>query len=113
MTLMGNVFSTLANQWLERSLDDSALRRITIAEAFLCADSILLLLFSIISNLQVYPQHLNSLVHKEFPFQATEAIMMAVVKKGGDRQIAHEIIRTISMEIGQVHMQVENQKRFK
>ncbi|KGG52175.1 hypothetical protein DI09_1p250 [Mitosporidium daphniae] len=104
MAITGNAYTTLANQWLERSLDDSASRRITIAESFLCADSILLLLFSIISNLQVYPEVLNSLIGKEFHFQATEAILMAVVKKGGDRQVAHEIIRSLSMEINQRRM---------
>ncbi|KTW25750.1 adenylosuccinate lyase [Pneumocystis carinii B80] len=85
-------------QWFERTLDDSANRRICIPEAFLAADAILELLMNITSGLIVYPNVISKIIAKELPFMATENIIMAMVRKGGDRQICHEKIRILSRE---------------
>lgn len=95
-----NPAMTAGTQWLERSLDDSANRRISIPEAFLATDGILTLYINIISGLRVYPKVLEKLLAEELPFMATEDILMYCVKKGGDRQTLHEAIRRHSVEAG-------------
>jgi len=96
MTLIGNAHQTAAVQWLERTLDDSANRRITIPEAFLTADILLSLLINIFSGLVIYPKVIERRIQQELPFMATENIIMAMVKAGGDRQECHEQIRVLS-----------------
>jgi adenylosuccinate lyase len=98
MSLPANAANTHATQWFERTLDDSANRRIVLAEAFLGADVILSLLININTGLQVWPNVIAKRVAAELPFMATENIMMAAVKAGGDRQELHEAIREHSME---------------
>lgn len=90
---------TAATQWLERTLDDSANRRISIPEAFLAADGILSLYINVISNGTVYPKVMERHLNEELPFMATENIMMYCVKKGGDRQELHEAIRELSVAV--------------
>jgi len=89
---------TAAEQWLERTLDDSAARRIIIGEAFLGADAILRLYQNITEGLVVYPKMIARHIAEELPFMATENILMAAVKAGGDRQALHEKIRRHSQE---------------
>lgn len=89
---------TASTQWFERTLDDSANKRIAIAEAFLAADGILDLYLNITDGLVVYPKVIEADLRKELPFMATENIMMDAVKAGGDRQELHEAIRLHSME---------------
>ena len=97
MTIVGNAYQTHATQWFERTLDDSANRRITLSEAFLSADAILETLQNIFEGLVVYPKVIERRVRSELPFMATENIIMAMVKKsGGDRQECHEKIRVLS-----------------
>ena len=91
---------TAATQWLERTLDDSANKRISISEAFLATDGILELYMNITSGLVVYPKVIESRLMSELPFMATENIMMDAVKAGGDRQVLHELIRQHSMAAG-------------
>jgi adenylosuccinate lyase len=88
---------TAGAQWLERTLDDSANRRISIPEAFLCADAILSLYINVISGLTVNPKVIQKHLDEELPFMATENILMHCVSKGGDRQLLHERIREHSM----------------
>ncbi len=90
---------TAATQWLERTLDDSANRRISIPEAFLATDGILSLYINVISNGTVYPKVMEKHLREELPFMATENILMYCVKKGGDRQQLHEAIRELSVEV--------------
>ena len=85
--------STVATQWLERTLDDSANRRLTLPQGFLAIDAILILYQNIASGLVVYPQVIARHLRDELPFMATENILMAAVEKGGDRQTLHEKIR--------------------
>ncbi|GAA0063398.1 adenylosuccinate lyase [Clostridium sporogenes] len=89
---------TSSTQWFERTLDDSANKRISIAEAFLALDGVLKLYMNISENMVVYEKVIESHVKTELPFMATENIMMEAVKNGGDRQELHEVIRTHSME---------------
>lgn len=93
---------TSATQWFERTLDDSANKRISVAEAFLATDSILNILLNVCNGLVVYPKVVEQRVLKELPFMATENIMMAAVKKGGDRQELHEKLRTHSIAAAKV-----------
>lgn len=88
---------TSACQWFERTLDDSANRRISIAEGFLATDAILELMINITGNMVVYPKVIEKRLRAELPFMATENIMMQAAKKGGDRQELHERIRQHSM----------------
>ncbi|ADU28180.1 adenylosuccinate lyase [Ethanoligenens harbinense] len=88
---------TAATQWFERTLDDSANKRIAVAEAFLAADAILNIYINVADGLVVYPKVIRQRVMKELPFMATENIMMRAVKKGGDRQQLHERIRQHSL----------------
>lgn len=89
---------TAATQWFERTLDDSANKRISIAEAFLALDGVLNLYINVSSNLVVYDKVVAARVNNELPFMATENILMEAVKRGGDRQELHEKIRVYSME---------------
>lgn len=89
---------TACSQWFERTLDDSANKRITTSEAFLATDSILSLYINIISGLKIYPNMMQKHLMEELPFMATENILMSAVKKGGDRQALHELIREYSVE---------------
>lgn len=98
MSLENSVKHTAATQWFERTLDDSANKRLAVAESFLAADSILMILTNICSNFVVYPKMINRRIKKELPFMATENILMEAVKKGGNRQELHEKIRVYSME---------------
>ena len=93
---------TSATQWFERTLDDSANKRISIPEAFLAVDGILDLYLNITDGLVVYPKVIESHLMKELPFMATEMILMDAVKAGGDRQELHERIRVHSMAAGKV-----------
>lgn len=87
---------TSATQWFERTLDDSAIRRLSLPEAFLAADAVLNLYLSIIEEPAVYPKVIEKHLMAELPFMASENILMACVKRGGDRQELHEVIRTHS-----------------
>lgn len=100
ITLYANAANTHAVQWLERTLDDSANRRLTLAEAFLTADATLLTLLNICQGLVVYPKVISRHIAQELPFMATENIIMAMVQHGGDRQVCHEKIRVLSHEAG-------------
>ncbi len=93
---------TASAQWFERTLDDSANKRISVAEAFLAIDGILDLLINVSSGLVVYPKVIRSRLLSELPFMATENILMDAVKKGGDRQALHERIRQHSMAAAKV-----------
>ena len=93
---------TASAQWFERTLDDSANKRVSIAEAFLAIDGILDLYINVTSGLVVYPKVIEARLMSELPFMATENIMMDAVKKGGDRQELHEKIRQHSMAAGAV-----------
>jgi adenylosuccinate lyase len=97
---------TASQQWLERTLDDSANRRIVIPEAFLAVDGILEILTNILDGLVVYPKAIASHIAAELPFMATENILMAAVKAGGNRQKLHERIRIHS------HAAAEQVKKF-
>lgn len=92
---------TSATQWFERTLDDSANKRLSIPEGFLAIDGILDLCLNVVDGLVVYPKVIEKRLMAELPFMATENIMMDAVKKGGDRQELHERIRTLSMQAGQ------------
>ena len=89
---------TASNQWFERTLDDSANRRISIPEAFLAIDGVLILYGNVLKGLTCYPLVMKKHLQQELPFMATENIMMYLVKKGGDRQEIHEVIRELSVE---------------
>lgn len=93
---------TASAQWFERTLDDSANKRISIAEAFLATDGILDLYLNITDGMVVYPKVVETDILKELPFMATENIMMDAVKAGGDRQELHELVRQHSMAAGKV-----------
>ena len=91
---------TSSTQWFERTLDDSANKRISVAEAFLTVDAILNIYMNVAGGLVVYPKVIRQRILSELPFMATENILMDAVKKGGDRQELHERIRIHSMEAG-------------
>lgn len=93
MSLQSSTAATVATQWMERTLDDSANRRLVIPQAFLAIDAILLLYQNVSAGLVVYPQVIAKHLDEELPFMASEAIMMAAVAHGGDRQDLHERIR--------------------
>ncbi|MDD6154107.1 MAG: adenylosuccinate lyase [Eubacteriales bacterium] len=93
---------TAATQWFERTLDDSANRRLSLSEGFLATDSILELYINISEGLVVYPKVIRAHLMAELPFMATENIMMDAVKAGGDRQELHEKIRELSMQAAKV-----------
>ena len=93
---------TAATQWFERTLDDSANKRISVPEAFLAVDGILNLYLNVTDGLVVYPKVIEQRLRKELPFMATENIMMDAVKRGADRQQLHERIRVHSMAASRV-----------
>ncbi|HBB72658.1 MAG TPA: adenylosuccinate lyase, partial [Ruminococcus sp.] len=88
---------TAGTQWFERTLDDSANKRISVAEAFLGVDAILNIMMNVTDGMVVYPEIVRRRLMAKLPFMATENIMMDAVKKGGDRQALHERIREYSM----------------
>uniref|UniRef100_A0A452J4N1 Adenylosuccinate lyase n=1 Tax=Gopherus agassizii TaxID=38772 RepID=A0A452J4N1_9SAUR len=102
MTLVLNPLHTASVQWFERTLDDSANRRVCLAEAFLTADIILSTLQNISEGLVVYPKVIERRIQQELPFMATENIIMAMVKAGGNRQDCHEKIRILSQQAAAV-----------
>src|SRR5919201_143500 len=93
MNLASNNHDTHATQWMERTLDDSANRRLVIPQAFLAIDAVLILYQNVATGLVVYPQVIAKHLREELPFMATENILMAAVAAGGDRQTLHERIR--------------------
>ena len=95
-----NPMLVASTQWFERTLDDSANKRLSIPEGFLAVDGILDLYLNVVDGLVVYPKVIEKHFMAELPFMATENIMMDAVKAGGDRQELHERIRTLSMEAG-------------
>ena len=100
MSLNTSTALTASTQWFERTLDDSANKRLAIPEGFLAVDAILIILNNIFDGLVVYPRQIEKRIKSEIPFMATENIIMNAVKKGGDRQELHEKIRELSMEAG-------------
>lgn len=94
--------STASVQWFERTLDDSAIRRVSLPSAFLTADIVLSTMTNIVSGLVVYPKVIERRINSELPFMATENIIMAMVQKGGDRQECHEEIRVLSHQAARV-----------
>ena len=100
MSYLMNPYITAATQWFERTLDDSANKRLSVPEAFLAIDGILDLYMNVADGLVVYEKVIEKHIMAELPFMATENIMMDAVKRGGDRQELHEKIRTLSMEAG-------------
>ena len=91
---------TSSTQWFERTLDDSANKRLSVPEGFLAVDGILDLCLNVVDGLVVYPKVIEKRLMSELPFMATENIMMDAAKAGGDRQELHERIRELSMEAG-------------
>jgi adenylosuccinate lyase len=100
ISLQSSPANTLATQWMERTLDDSANRRLVLPQAFLAVDAILVLCQNVSSGLVVYPQVIRKNLLEELPFMATENILMAAVAAGGDRQELHERIRQHSHAAG-------------
>jgi adenylosuccinate lyase len=93
ISMAANPPHTAATQWLERTLDDSANRRLSLSEAFLTADAILRIVHNVADGLMVYPAMVRRNLAAELPFMASEAILMSAVQRGGDRQQAHERLR--------------------
>ena len=93
-----NMANTAATQWLERTLDDSAIKRLSIPQGFLAADAILDIAINVFSGLIVNDKVIEKHISEELPFMATENIIMEAVKRGGNRQELHEEIRVLSMQ---------------
>lgn len=100
ITLSQSPAFTAATQWFERTLDDSANKRLGLPQMFLALDGILILYMNVVRGLVVYPMVIRAHIDRELPFMATENILMAAVAQGGDRQDLHERVRTHSMEAG-------------
>lgn len=100
IALQQSTAMTASTQWFERTLDDSANKRLALPQAFLAVDAILIIWKNILEGLVVYPKMIEKHIMAELPFMATEYIIMEGVKKGGDRQELHELIRVHSMEAG-------------
>jgi len=100
MGLPANFAATAANQWFERTLDDSAIRRMDMAQAFLLTDAVLKLYINITNDMVVYPKQIERHLREELPFMATEKILMACVERGKSRQEMHEVIREHSVAAG-------------
>ena len=98
--LMPSTYQTSATQWMERTLDDSAHRRLTVSQGLLAVDAILVLYRNVASGLVVYPRMIATRLQGELPFMAAEVLLMEAVKRGGDRQDLHERFRVASMEAG-------------
>ena len=97
MAMPAAAAQTAATQWLERTLDDSAVRRLTLPQAFLAVDAILNLYLNVVPGMVVHPAVIGRHVAEELPFMATENLLMAAVQAGGDRQDLHERIRVHAM----------------
>jgi adenylosuccinate lyase len=97
LSVTGTANQTHSVQYFERTLDDSAIRRITIPEAFLATDAIMILLENIVTGLEVHPARIQQRINEELPFMATEALIVRAVQAGGDRQAVHEVIRVHSI----------------
>jgi adenylosuccinate lyase len=97
LSVTGTANQTHSVQYFERTLDDSAIRRITIPEAFLATDAIMILLENIVTGLEVHPARIKQRINEELPFMATEALIVRAVQAGGDRQAVHEVIRVHSI----------------
>ncbi len=106
ISLVSSPFQTAAEQWFERTLDDSSNKRLSIPEMFLATDGCLLITINVARGLVVYPKTIEAALKAELPFMATEEILMAAVRAGGDRQALHEKIRTHSLAASEV---VKNQ----
>ncbi len=102
MTLPQNFASTYSNQWFERTLDDSAIRRMDIPQCFLLTDAILKLFVNITSDMVVFPAQIKKHLVAELPFMATEKILMEAVKRGESRQEMHEVVKEHSLAAGKV-----------
>lgn len=102
MSLQSSPAMTIATQWMERTLDDSANRRLTMPQAFLAIDAILIIMQNVVENIVVYPKVVEKNLRAELPFMATENILMAAVEAGGDRQELHERIRVHSVAAANV-----------
>jgi adenylosuccinate lyase len=102
MGLVPDFNATYANQWFERTLDDSAIRRMDIPQAFLLGDAVLRLFVNITSDMVVYPNQINKKISEELPFMVTEKILMEAVAKGESRQEIHEVIKEHSVAAGKV-----------
>ncbi|MBR4834800.1 MAG: adenylosuccinate lyase, partial [Thermoguttaceae bacterium] len=102
MSLQSSPAMTIATQWMERTLDDSANRRLSIPQAFLAIDAILIVIQNVVENIVVYPKVVEKNLRAELPFMATENILMAAVEAGGDRQDLHEHIRQHSVAAANV-----------
>ena len=100
MSLTSNAEDTAATQWMERTLDDSANRRLSLPQSFLAIDAVLILYRNIVDGMVVYPKVIEKHLNEELPFMATEEILMAGVAAGGDRQDLHELIRVHSQAAG-------------
>ncbi|GLH69869.1 adenylosuccinate lyase [Geothrix rubra] len=98
--LMPSTYQTSANQWMERTLDDSAHRRLAISQGLLAVDAILVLFRNVASGLVVYPRMIEARLAQELPFMAAEVLLMEAVKRGGDRQDLHERFRGAALEAG-------------
>ena len=98
--LMPSTYQTSATQWMERTLDDSAHRRLTLSQGLLAVDAILVLYRNVASGLVVYPRMIEARLQGELPFMAAEVLLMEAVKRGGDRQDLHERFRVAAMEAG-------------
>ena len=98
ISLESNAHHTHSVQYLERTLDDSANRRIVIPEAFLATDAILLLMGNIVTGMEIYPRQIRRRIERELPFMATEELIVRAVRAGRDRQVAHEVIRKHSLD---------------
>ena len=102
MGLTADFAATYANQWFERTLDDSAIRRMDIPQAFLLTDAVLRLYLNISSNMVVFPKQIQRHLQQELPFMATEKILMSSVEKGESRQEMHEVVKIHSVAAGKV-----------
>ena len=102
MGLPADFAATFANQWFERTLDDSAIRRMDIPQAFLLTDAILKLYVNITSQMVVFPKQIERHLRIELPFMSTEKILMEAVEKGESRQEMHEVIKEHSLAAGKV-----------
>ncbi len=98
--LMPSSYQTSATQWMERTLDDSAHRRLTISQGLLAVDAILVLYRNVATGLVVYPKMIEARLQQELPFMAAEVLLMEAVKRGGDRQDLHERFRVAALEAG-------------
>ena len=98
--LVPSTYQTSATQWLERTLDDSAHRRLTVSQGLMAVDAILVLYRNVASALVVYPRMIEARLQAELPFMAAEVLLMEAVKRGGDRQDLHERFRVAALEAG-------------